>query len=163
MDRNHYRKLHGRQGVVERYWHAATHTIPQGKAVMDKRVTGHVHTMSSYPVVGTPREDRKGHMQRLPSTRKGYGRMRGTAAGPQHTSSKGTTVRWNRRQECSDRGTRMGKAEKEPATRTIPHQWTPLAGGNRRQWGSGRERRHKTVTNSPLGVDARADTTGGVL
>ena len=70
MDRDHYRKLHGRQGVVERYWHAPTHTIPQGKAVMDKRVTGHVHTMSSYPVPGTPMEDRKGHMQRLPSTRR---------------------------------------------------------------------------------------------
>ena len=30
MDRNHYRKLHGRQGVVDRNWHGATHTIPQG-------------------------------------------------------------------------------------------------------------------------------------
>ena len=70
MDRNHYKKLHGRQVVVERYLHAETHTILQGKAVMAKRVTGHVHTMSSYPVVGTPREDRKGHVQRLPSTRR---------------------------------------------------------------------------------------------
>ena len=69
-DWNHYRKLPGKQGSVERYWHAATHTTLQGKVVMDKRVTGHVHTMSSYPVVGTPREDRKGHMQRLPSTRR---------------------------------------------------------------------------------------------
>ena len=30
MDRNHYRKLHGRQVVVERNWHGVTHTIPQG-------------------------------------------------------------------------------------------------------------------------------------
>ena len=29
-DLNHYRKLHGRQGEVERNRHGATHTIPQG-------------------------------------------------------------------------------------------------------------------------------------
>ena len=30
MDRNHYGNLHRRQGVVERYWHVAKHTKPQG-------------------------------------------------------------------------------------------------------------------------------------
>ena len=30
MDLNHYRKLHGRPGEVERNWHGATHTIPRG-------------------------------------------------------------------------------------------------------------------------------------
>ena len=47
---------------------------------MDNRVTGHEHTMSSYPVVGTPlgRTDRP-HAT-APSDPKGHSRMRGTAA-----------------------------------------------------------------------------------
>ena len=104
----------------------------------DKRVTGHEHTMSSYPVVGTPWEDRIGHMQSIDL--KGYGRMRGTAADRSRhhpwvplsggagdrnaaTEPKGSKA------EGQTRRYRDGKAEKEPAALPIPHHWTPLAGG----------------------------------
>ena len=102
MDWNHYRKLHGRQGVVKRYWHAATHTIPQGKAVMDKRVTGHVPTCQAIQWWAQPGKIGK-------ATCNGFHRPEGlqqdetNSRRPQHTSSKGTTVRWNWRQECCDR------------------------------------------------------------
>ena len=102
MDRNHYRKLQLRQGVVERYRHAATHTMPQGKAVMDKRVTGHVHTMSGHPWWAHPGKIGK-------ATCNGFHRPEGlrpderNSRRPQRTSSKGTTVRWTLRQECSNR------------------------------------------------------------
>ena len=76
MDRNHYRKLYGKQGVVERYWHAATHIIPQGKAVMDKPRAhyvklpsgGHTQGGSERPYATTTIDP------------KGNGRMRGTGA-----------------------------------------------------------------------------------
>ena len=79
MYRNHYRKLHGRQGVVERNWQGATHTKLQGEAVMDKRVTPRAHYVR--PTSGghtLGRSDRPHATASIDP--KGYGRMRGTAA-----------------------------------------------------------------------------------
>ena len=65
MDLNHYRNCMG-----DRAKWSETGMEPHTPYRRDKRGTGHEHTMSSYPVVGIPWEDRKGHMQRLPSTRR---------------------------------------------------------------------------------------------
>ena len=58
------------------------------------------------------------------------GRMRGTGADlsvhhPRILLSSGT----GDRNAAAAWRYPYGKAEKEPAARTIPHQWTPLAGG----------------------------------
>ena len=73
MDRNHYRKLHGRQGVVERNWQRATHT-PNRR---DKRVTPrapYVKQTSGGHTLG--RSDRPHATASIDP--KGYGRMTGT-------------------------------------------------------------------------------------
>ena len=65
----------GRQGVVERYWHAATHTVPQGKA--SDRPRAHYVKLSS----GGHTQGRSERPHATASIDpKGYGRMRGTAA-----------------------------------------------------------------------------------
>ena len=60
---------------MERYWHAATHTIPQGEA--SNRPHAHYVKLSSGG--HTQRRSERPHAT-ASNDPKGYGRMRGTAA-----------------------------------------------------------------------------------